>query len=274
MKCTKAAMIHELTRSITKYDAGECVECYNAVPLTSAEMRNYLSHWSSQVAPPAKLFRKAILFAVLVIIGSSGLTVFGQSGRKLPKASTPPEVKPEITPEEKPTVKREDEKARVNIILGIDGRQHSYDIPLYYYDSVLQSCADKMRDAPSVKVDVSGREMNRGEAVKLAKSQKVAFVALLQLRSEGMGPMSSDRYPDVSIEYVVFSPETAKVVTSGTTYPHAFGKGGVVVGPKTTGRTSQVYAEQMLKQAAREAADRILSALHLVLPERTIPRAA
>jgi hypothetical protein len=118
--------------------------------------------------------------------------------------------------------------------------------------------------------------MNRGDAIKLAKSEKVAFVALLQLRSEGsMGPtMSSNSYGDVSIEYVVFSPETAKVVTSGKTYPHAYGKGGVVVGPKTTGRTSQVYADQLLKQAAREAADRILSALHLVLPERTIPRAA
>lgn len=221
--------------------------------------------------PAPALRRLTIVFAGLVIF-FSGFTGYAQSGRRLPKASAPvPEVKPEV----KPTEKREaDEKARVNIILGIDGRQGSYNIPLYFYDSVLQSCADKLRDAPSVKLDISGRDMNRGDAIKLAKSQKVAYVALLQLRSEGMGGMSSDSYGEISIEYVVFSPETAKVVTSGRTYPRAFGKGGVVVGPGTRGRTSPIYAEQLLKQAARDAAERILSALHLILPERNIPRIA
>jgi hypothetical protein len=210
-----------------------------------------------------------VLFAVAwICLAGLTLMVKGQSGRRLPKASAPV---PEATPETKPPEKKDDEKAWVNIILGINGRQTSFNIPLYYYDSVLASCADKLRDAPSVKLDVTRRDMNRGEAVKLAKSQKVAYVAWLELRSEGMGMSSS--YPDsgeVSIEYVVFSPQTAKVVTSGRTYPRAFRKGGVVMGPGT-GRTSTIYAERLLKQAASDAAERILSALHLIIPGRAIP---
>jgi hypothetical protein len=114
--------------------------------------------------------------------------------------------------------------------------------------------------------------MNRGEAIKLAKSQKEAYVALLDLRTEGLGSgsMSSDSYDEILIDYVVFAPETAKVSTSGRTYQRAYRKGPIVVGPRT-GRTSPIYAEQMLRQAARDAAERILSALHLIIPGRTIP---
>jgi hypothetical protein len=114
--------------------------------------------------------------------------------------------------------------------------------------------------------------MNRGEAIKLVKSQKDAYVALLDLRTEGLGSgsISSDSYDEILIDYVVFAPETAKIITSGRTYQRAYRKGPIVVGPRR-GRTSPIYAEQMLSQAARDAAERILSALHLVIPGRTIP---
>lgn len=217
------------------------------------------------------LLKKITIVLAGMLISLNALVGQAQSGRRLPKTSAPP---PEAKPEAKPAEKREtDEKAKVSIILGIDGRQISYNIPLYFYDSVLQSCADKLRDAPSVKLDVTGRNMSRGEAIKLAKSQKVAYVVLLELRPDGMGvgPMSPDSYTEVLIEYVVFAPENAKVITSGRTYPRAFRKGGVIMGPRTGGRTSPIYAEQLLKQAARDAAERILSALHLIIPGRTIP---
>jgi hypothetical protein len=239
-------------------------------------MRYKDPHRRLQIVPlsfSTRLFRELMVFAGLLILGL-GLTGYGQSGRRLPKV-TAPEAKPEVSPEEKPSEKRKpDEKARVEIVLGIDESQFYQNIPTYFYDSVLQSCADKLLDAPSVKLTVTGRDMNRSDAVKLAKSQKEAFVALLGLRSErsGLGTASQNTYGDMSVEYVVFAPDTAKVVTSGKTYPRTFGKGGVVVGPGTQGRNSAAYVEQMLRQAGRDAGERILSALHLVLPERTIPQ--
>ena len=206
----------------------------------------------------------SLLFSLNALVGSA------QSGRRLPKAAAPP---PEEKREAKSSEKsKDDEKARVAIILGIDGRHLSFNVPTYFYDAVLQSCADRLRDAPSVKLNVTGRDMNRGEAIKLAKSQKEAYVALLDLRTEGLGSgsMSSDSYDEILIDYVVFAPETAKVTTSGRSYQRAYRKGPIVVGPRT-GRTSPIYAEQMLRQAARDAAERILSALHLIIPGRTIP---
>jgi hypothetical protein len=219
---------------------------------------------------PRRRLSAATIVITALLITLNALSGYSQSGRRLPKASAPtPEAKPQEQPKEK---SKSDEKPRVAIILGIAGRHISYNVPSYFYDSVLQSCADRLRDAPSVKLNVSGRDINRAEAIKLAKSQKEAYVALLDLRNDGMSArtMSSDSYDEILIDFVVFAPETAKVTTSGRTYQRAYRKGPIVVGPRT-GRTSPIYAEQMLKQAARDAADRILSALHLVIPGRTIP---
>lgn len=198
----------------------------------------------------------AIVFGAFCFISSHA-----QSGRRAPKA--PPAATPEPTPEAKPSPKKvSDNKPAVALILGINEDSFN-NVPLYYYDSVLQSCADRLNDAPSLALDVSSNRMNRGEAVKIAKSQKEAHVAALQLRTDQTASTSSNQYDNIYIEYTLFAPGTAKVVTSGHTYQRLGKTRGILSLP--TGRGSSVYTEQLLKQAARDAADRIMDALH-VLP--------
>ncbi|HSB29312.1 MAG TPA: hypothetical protein VLE19_15700, partial [Pyrinomonadaceae bacterium] len=74
------------------------------------------------------------------------------------------------------------------------------------------------------------------------------------------------QYDQIQLEYVVFAPGTAKIVTSGRTYQNASRKGPVVVGPTGGGSTSGLYREVLLKRAGEEAGDRILRALHLIVP--------
>ena len=188
------------------------------------------------------------------------LTVPAQSGRRAPK-SVP---LPTPTPESTSSAKQPSEKEKRSLVIGIDSNDTFGRIPQYFYDSVLQSCAQRLREAASIKLEVQ-RNLNRGEAVKRAKSEQETEVVLLQLRSDSMG--SSGGNIDLSqmfIEYFVFAPTTAKLITSGNVY-QAYRTKGVVVTPPTSGQ-NPAYIELRLKQAAHDAAERILSALHISKP--------
>lgn len=207
----------------------------------------------------------------LAVIAAFGLvailaaTVTAQSGRRLPKSQAPPPPLPEsVPPEKKPA---ENPRPALSFIVGIDRDLSLVSIPLYFSDSVLRAFADRLDDYPSVEVDVAHRDVNRGEAVKRAKAEKEAYVVSMQLRVDSMNADRRGDLSDVYIEYVVLAPTTAKIATSGRTYQQAYRSGGVIGLPRTSSATS----EYSLKQAAREAAGRILSAIKNHMPGDRVP---
>jgi len=198
---------------------------------------------------------RPLLFLVVFVLCTS--SAIAQSGRRTNKPATSATPIPEPTP----TVRtKAEEKSDLAIILGLERDMFS---GLGYYDHVvLQSCADRLKHA-SVAVDVSDRDLNRGDAVKRAKAEKDAFVVLLKIRSDTAIENPTPDPNDLSIEYVVFAPTTAKVVTTGHSYPGNVRKGGVSI-PVNPGRgNNAMYLEQLLRQAAQDAAERILNALHV-----------
>ncbi len=68
---------------------------------------------------------------------------------------------------------------------------------------------------------------------------------------------------ELILEYIVFAPNTAKIVTQGHSYPAANRAGPVIVGPTSRGSNSDLYRQQMLQRAGEDAGNRILKALHL-----------
>jgi hypothetical protein len=200
---------------------------------------------------------------IVLLIGP----IAAQSGRRAPRSSSPhPTPTPEATPEQKKPVA--ETKAAVSLIVGMDRGGDFASVPMYFYDTVLRACAERLDASPSVDVDVASRDLNRGEAIKRAKAETDSHVVLMQVRFDS--PMGrNEDFTDLFIEYWVFAPTTAKVVTSGRTYQQIGRAGGIIMMPTPGGRASVPYAEQLLKQAARDAADRILSAMHL--PGRTVP---
>ena len=149
--------------------------------------------------------------------------------------------------------------------MGIDRDLSFVSIPLYFSEAVLRACAERLDDGPSVDVDVAPREVNRGEAVKRAKAEKEAYVVLLNLRSDSMNSSSGVSYQDIYLEYVVFTPQTGKVATSGRTYQRSVGR---VIGVPGTSSAAVEYA---LKEAARAAAERILGAMSSRISEDRVP---
>jgi hypothetical protein len=170
---------------------------------------------------------------------------------------------PEPEPEPTPNKAKEKEKAALTFIVSIDRNGGFSNIPMYYYDSVSRGCAERLDNAAGVKADVVG-EMNRLEAIRRARAEKETYVVWLQLSSQNINntPGTVNNVNDIYLEYSVYAPTTAKRVAWGHTYQGARRK-GVVVGPSPTGRGSTVYSEYLLKQAARDAAERILDTMKI-----------
>jgi hypothetical protein len=212
--------------------------------------------------------RASFLALVALLVAVSAGTVFGQSGRRAPRSSSPA---PTPTPEAQPVDKKPvaETKPALTFVVGIDRLAVFVDIPTYFHDSVLRACGERLDASPSVKADIASREMNRGEAIKRAKAETESHVVWLQLRFDsGRGPGQED-LRDLYLEYLVLEPTTGKTVTSGRTYQQLGRTGGVIMMPMPGGRAGLPYTEQLLKQAARDAADRILSSMNL--PGRNLP---
>ena len=195
-------------------------------------------------------------FAPLLLLAFCALSVQAQSGRRQVK---PPPVAPVPTPTPEATpVPKKEVKNDLVFFVGAD-RDSSYaSLPFTYYDAVLRGCASRLRAGSSADVEVSDHDVNRGEAIKKAKSETNAYVVWLNLTIDSM----ARSYDDLVLEFIVYAPETAKIVTNGRSYLTGRRAGPVVVDP-TSRRNSGLYREELLKRAGEEAGDRIIKALHL-----------
>lgn len=204
---------------------------------------------------------RSLVFACICLCAIVGNA---QSGRRQARPEPPPPV-PTPTPEAKPSPKPE-KKAELTFIVGMDRQGAFGGYPLSFYTIVQQACADRLGKNSSATASAAEQEMNRGDALRKAKSETTAYVVLLQLSGAPMSNSSTQNYDDIEIDYTVFTPVTAKVVTSGHGYQNSNRKGPLVVGPTTSGNNNLLFRERILRQAAEEVADRILRALHLVSP--------
>ena len=105
--------------------------------------------------------------------------------------------------------------------------------------------------------------MSRGDAIKKAKGETKTYVVWMRLVLDQMSARSLD---DLEIEFVVFSPQTAKVVINGRSYLNANRKGPIIVGPSSRRSTGALYREELIYRAGEDAGERILKALNLNIP--------
>ena len=199
-------------------------------------------------------------------------SVSAQSGRRAPKGTTTVPTVSGPKPVEKKTVPTKD--TRTSLLLSIEDHNPFSGIPYYLAGTVLDTCANRLRASPDIKVDSAAKGMSRGEAVKLAKSQPEAYVVWLQIDSDSF---DTNRTPSLSpdslfIRYTIFTPVTGKIKASGRTYKQIYstGKGGVL-GRIPSSRGGDIYSEYALKEAAREAAEQILDVFKINIPKQRVP---
>lgn len=210
----------------------------------------------------AYLFSKQIIISSFYIALSMLLCspLQAQSGRKIPSKPKPPETTKSTEPEEPKTeTKKEVPKIPVMIAYAVD----NMNISRIYSEVVAESCATRMGES-DIRIQM-GKEMNRKQASDDAKKSEELYVALIQLSidsfnssRETMGTYVDPRY--LIIEYTLFEPKTGKVRTSGRINPRRS------LNDPLSLPQSRAAAEQRLRRAAEEAADRMIAAMNLPLP--------
>ena len=197
---------------------------------------------------------------ITLLLLSWAFAIQAQSGRRrtTPAPGAPvPTPTPELTP-----TKVAQKEPEIIFYVGAEKNRNFNYYPYSYYDAVITGCSAVLRHSEA-KVEVTDKDLPRAEAIKKSKENAKTYTVLLELAAPPtMATPTLSAYDQIELEYVVFAPETAKVVTFGRTYQNANRKGPVVVGP-TGGPSGGIYREVLLKRAGELAGERILSAMHL-----------
>lgn len=207
--------------------------------------------------PATTAFR---LFFVL-LIALCCLPAYAQSGRR--KTSPPPPAPaPSPTPEAAPTPKPKNDEDQFNFFVATGDRGARVSrAPLTFHEAATNGCADQLRKRTSLDVDVSLREVTRGEAIAKAKSGDKTYVVLVTLVEDTMRGVTQENI-EFEVDYVVFAPVTAKVLASGRTYESSARKGPISI-PRPRGISLPSFREELLRRAGQDAADRIVKSVRL-----------
>ncbi len=199
---------------------------------------------------------RAVLFLLAIAI-----TVDAQSGRRSSNGQT---TAPSVSGAK--TVEKAAVKApKIQLLVSVEDRNPLMSVPYYLSDTVLDNCVRRLNDASEINAITitAGRGMTRAEAVIKAKAQKEAFVIFLQIESDitPTAKQAKNGPDELYVRYTIFEPATARIKQWGRTHQQIYktGQGGV----STTSKSSPVYSEYALKQAAKEAAERVLEAFEI-----------
>lgn len=208
--------------------------------------------------------RHELLFIIGIVAAlcCSGAAL-AQSGRRQSKSAAPPVVVEPPAETETPQPKPKPSPLAA-VIVGGNKLGTSFYLSTTYVELAIASCLDRLKESAALDV-AGGGDMTRKGAIDRAKKEQAAFVLWLDVRVENDGSGS------IEIDYTVFTPQTAKVMTSGHVYPGTAGvsRGGVGVGlPPVTNRYSLDY---LMKEGGREVAERVGSKL-LTATAPSIPR--
>jgi hypothetical protein len=214
--------------------------------------------------------QQAAAVLCLFMLFAAARVVQAQSGRRLPKSppvSVAPVPEAKASPSPSPS---KTETPRLTLYVGMSDSNFYMNVPYYIYGAVRDAFIQRLKEASSISV-AGGRQMNRGEAVKRAKGEESTYVIFLQLEGDSFDPRDDRSNPDQSkltIHYTVFTPVTGKVMTDGRVYQRQYrvGRGGVGL-PSPNSRNSN-YSDYLLKEAARDAADRVLEEFNVYRPSR------
>ena len=203
-----------------------------------------------------RIRRAPILFAMVIGCASAA---FAQSGRR--STNTPTSTSPSVSGPK--AVEKSPVKApKIQLLIGVEDRNPQVNVPYYLSDTVLDNCVRRLNEADEINARVSGKSMSRADAINRARAEKEAYVVYLQIESDIDSRKQAKNGPDeLYVRYTIFEPETAKIKQWGRTHQQIYktGRGGV----STTTKNSAIYSDYAVKQAAKEAADRVLEAFEI-----------
>jgi hypothetical protein len=204
----------------------------------------------------------AVLLWLLIFLIAAPLSE-AQSGRRPPKQPTSPDPLPpknEEPPIKPPSEQNSAPKIPVKVVWQLSHIGSSS----IYSRTVQEACLERLSKSGSVTPGAARDEMNRKQAIDLAKGSSDTYVVWFELE---LDPQYQDRggignVPPqyLTVRFELYTPGTGKTKTGGNVYQRPQGPGGLPV-PGTAGT-----AGYSLAYAGREMADRVLDALGVGRP--------
>ncbi len=200
--------------------------------------------------------RALLVFSIIFVCAT---VTHAQSGRRSPnEPTTAPSISGPKTIEKTPL-----KVPKIPLLVAIEERNPLVNVPYYLSDTVLDNCIRRLNDAPEIRAITATRGMTRAEAGTKAKAEKETFVIFLQIESDitPSAKQAKNGPDELYVRYTIFEPGSAKIRQWGRTHQQIYktGQGGV----STSSKSSPVYSEYALKQAAKEAAERVLEAFEI-----------
>jgi hypothetical protein len=206
----------------------------------------------------------AICVCMLLLLNASPVAQ-AQSGRRPPKRPTFPDPLPPKQ-EEPPIKPSSDQNSGPKIPVKVAWQLRYIGSSTIYSGTVQEACLERLSQSGSIKATTALDEMNRKQAIDLAKASPDSYVLWfeLDLDSTYNDRSGSGNVPPqyLSVRFELYTPTTGKTKTSGHIYQRPQGPGGLPLpGPGTSG--SALYS---LGYAGREMADRVLDTLGVGRP--------
>jgi hypothetical protein len=206
---------------------------------------------------------------LLLLLVACVPVALAQSGRRSTRSpTTAPSVSGPKTVE-----KSAPKPPPLQLLVAVEDHNPVSNMPYYLSDTVLDNCVRHLNDAAEVNATAAQRGMTRGDAISRAKAaDQNLFVVWVQIESDTVSSTrQSKNGPDeLYVRYTIFEPGTAKIKQWGRTHQSIYktGRGGISGG---SAKDSPLYSEYALKQAAKEAAERILEAFDITLHDMRVP---
>jgi hypothetical protein len=213
--------------------------------------------------------------ALLLALACCAQVATAQSGRKAQKTSTPTptiETKPQGESESGPKQGAKKTDVLASFVVMWYDDQTSFGLDPRASEGMLASFVQRLGQSVAVSVTNAGKG-RRQEARERAKSESSAFVVLFELEDEaattGRGSMGQQNMGGLIIRTYVYTPKTADLKFTDTIYQRPYRQtariGGVRV-PVPTRGIERYPSQHELEQAARDAADRLLTRFHITPP--------
>ena len=202
---------------------------------------------------------------ILILLLSSAPISAAQSGRRPPKRPTSPDPLP--PKEEEPPIKpSSDQNSSSKIPIKVVWHLSYVGSSTIYSRTVLEACLERLSQSGSVRATTAPDEMNRKQAIDIAKASSDTYVVWFELEVDmayrdrsGIGSVPPQY---LMVRFEVYTPTTGKTKTSGQVYQRPQGPGGIPIPGPGTGGTA-LYS---LGYAGREMADRVLATLGVAQP--------
>ena len=208
---------------------------------------------------------RRFLFIVAALV-ALGTVVAAQSGRRSTSKPSTPSIPPSSSPattESNPTESSTKKAPAIQLLVGVDDPNPISGIPRYFADTVLDVCVHRLSQPAGVQVTAGPRTLTRSEAIKAAKAETTRYVVWLQVGNSvaDSGRAASGTADEYYVNFMLLEPGTAKIKQSGHVLAGGRRVGNVGVGLPPASSGSPLYLEYIIKDEARQAAERILSAL-------------